>query len=150
MSHCCSGSHSKPATQACPQCDTACKSVEMPTLYHQVRFPENQNIISDTYYFCPAKDCSTGYFSIAGHSVPKPQLRTHQNIQKNTICYCFDIDAKDYLTALSTKNAETIKNFVIKRTKSGECACKLRNPSGLCCLAEFKYLEKEYISITVG
>jgi len=150
MSHCCSGNHSKPATQACPQCNTACKTVEMPTLYHQVRFPENQDIISDTYYYCPTKDCSIGYFSIAGHSVSKPQLRTHQNIQKGTLCYCFDIDEKDYLTALSTKNTETIKNFVIKRTKSGECACKLRNPSGQCCLAKFKYLEKEYNSTTVG
>ena len=141
MSHCCSGSHSKPATQACPQCDTACKSVEMPTLYHQVRFPENLDTISDTYYFCPTKDCSIGYFSIVGHRVPKPQLRTHQDIQKDTLCFCFDINAADYLTALSTNHAETIKNFVIQRTKLGECACEIRNPSGQCCLGKFKYLE---------
>ena len=141
MSHCCSGSHSKPATQACPQCNTACKSVEMPTLYHQVRFPENQGMISDTYYFCPTKDCSIGYFSIVGHRVPKPQLRTHQDIQKDTLCFCFDINAADYLTALSTNHAETIKNFVIKRTKLDECACEIRNPSGQCCLGKFKYLE---------
>ena len=141
MSHCCSGSHSKPATQACPQCNTACKSVEMPTLYHQVRFPENQGMISDTYYFCPTKDCSIGYFSIVGHRVPKPQLRTHQDIQKDTLCFCFDINATDYLTALSTNHAETIKNFVIQRTKLVECACEIRNPSGQCCLGKFKYLE---------
>ena len=141
MSHCCSGSHSKPVTQACPQCDTACKSVEMPTLYHQVRFPENQDMISDTYYFCPTKDCSIGYFSIVGHRVPKPQLRTHQDIQKDTLFFCFDINAADYLTALSTNHAETIKNFVIQRTKLGECACEIRNPSGQCCLGKFKYLE---------
>ena len=141
MSHCCSGSHSKPATQDCPQCNTACKSVEMPTLYHQVRFPENQGMISDTYYFCPTKDCSIGYFSIVGHRVPKPQLRTHQDIQEDTLCFCFDINAADYLTALSTNHAETIKNFVIQRTKLGECACEIRNPSGQCCLGKFKYLE---------
>ena len=141
MSHCCSGSHSKPATQACPQCKTACKGVEMPTLYHQVRFPENQGMISDTYYFCPTKDCSIGYFSIVGHRVPKPQLRSHQDIQKDTLCFCFDINAADYLTALSTNHAETIKNFVIQRTKLGECACEIRNPSGQCCLGKFKYLE---------
>jgi hypothetical protein len=142
MSHCCSGSNTKPATQACPQCDTACKSVEMRTLYHQVRFPENQGVPSDAYYFCTSKKCSTGYFSIAGNSVPKQHLRTHQDIQNDTLCYCFDIDAADYLTALSTNNAEAIKNFVMQRTKSNECACELRNPSGQCCLAKFKHIEK--------
>ena len=150
MSHCCSGSHSKPVTQACPQCDTACKSVEMPTLYHQVRFPENQDMISDTYYFCPTKDCLIGYFSIARNSVHKQHLRTYQNIQKDTLCYCFDIDATDYLTALSANHAETITNFVIQRTKLGECACEIRNPSGQCCLAKFKHLEKEYNSAIVS
>ncbi|NOU21833.1 MAG: hypothetical protein HOO93_08580 [Methyloglobulus sp.] len=87
MSNCCSGSHSKPATQACPQCGSACKSVEMRTLYHQVKFRENQGIISDTYYFCPNKDCSTAYFSNTGHSFPKKLLRTHQDILKDTLCY---------------------------------------------------------------
>ncbi|WP_411726068.1 putative iron-sulfur cluster-binding metallochaperone [Methyloglobulus sp.] len=144
MSNCCPGSHPKPATQACPQCGTACKSVEMPTLYHQVRFPENQGINPDTYYFCPAKDCATGYFSTAGNNTPKLHLRTYQEIQKDTLCYCFDIDASDYLTALNTNHAEAIKNFVMHRTKSGECACELRNPSGQCCLARFKHLEKEH------
>jgi Zinc binding domain len=142
MSNCCSGSHPKPATQACPQCDTACKSVKMPTLYHQVRFPENQGIISGSYYFCPSKDCATAYFSAVGDSIPKQQLTTHQDIQNDKLCYCFDIDAADYLNAQSTNHAEAIKIFVIQRTKSGECACELRNPSGQCCLAKFKYIEK--------
>ena len=142
MSDCCANSSSKVTVQACPQCGTACKSVEMPTLYHQVRFPENQGIISDTYYFCPSKDCATAYFSISGNSVPKQQLKTHQDIQNDKLCYCFDIGAADYLSALSTNHAEAIKNFVMQRTKSGECTCGLRNPSGQCCLARFKQLEK--------
>jgi hypothetical protein len=116
----------------------------MPTLYHQVRFPENQQIIAGTYYFCASKKCSTGYFSIAGNSVPKQHLRAHQDIQEDKLCYCFDIDAADYLSALNANHAETIKNFVMHRTKSGECACELRNPSGQCCFERFKHLEKEY------
>lgn len=144
MSNCCPGNHPKPATQACPRCGIACKSVEMSTLYHQVRFPENLGINSSAYYFCPAKDCVTGYFSTSGNNVPKQQLRAYQDIQEDKLCYCFDIDAGDYLTALNTGHAETVKNFVVQRTKSGECACELRNPSGQCCLARFKHLEKEY------
>jgi hypothetical protein len=144
MSDCCASNPSKATTQTCPQCGTTCKSVEMRTLYHQVRFPENQAIVSDTYCFCPNKDCTTAYFSIAGNNIPKQQLTTHQDIQKDKLCYCFDIDTADYLAALDTNQAEPVKNFVMQRTKSGECACELRNPSGQCCLAKFKLLEKEF------
>jgi hypothetical protein len=64
----------------------------------------------------------------------------------------FDIDVARYLSALSTNKSEAFKGFVIKseafkgfviqRTKSGECACQIKNPSGHCCLAQFKHLEK--------
>jgi hypothetical protein len=116
----------------------------MRTLYHQIRFPENQEITPDTYHFCSSKDCSIGYFSIAGNRVPKIHLRTYQEIQKDKLCYCFDIDAEPYLAALRANNAAPIMDFVMQRTKSGECACELRNPSGQCCLAKFKRLGAEY------
>ncbi len=144
MSGCCPSSPSKATNQACHQCGADCKSVEINTLYHQVRFPENQGIPSDTYYFCPAKDCPTAYFSNSGTSIPKQHLTTYQDIQDDKLCYCFDIDTADYLAALSTNQAEAIKNFVIQRTKSGDCACGLRNPSGQCCLAKFKQLQNAF------
>jgi hypothetical protein len=142
MSDCCCPNAPAKTTQDCPECGSACKSVGMPTLYHQVRFPENQRIASDTYYFCPSKQCSTAYFSIAGNSIPKQHLRTCQEIQNDKLCYCFDIDADLYLSAISADHAESIKDFVIQRTKSGECACEFRNPSGQCCLAKFKHFDK--------
>jgi hypothetical protein len=113
----------------------------MATLYHQVRFPENQLIAPDNYYFCPSIQCPIAYFSIAGDIILKQQLRTFQAIQNGKLCYCFDIDAEEYLSAITTSQGESIKNFVIQRTQSGECACEIRNPSGQCCLANFKRLE---------
>jgi len=113
----------------------------MATLYHQVRFPENQGIAPDTYYFCPSEQCPIAYFSIAGEIFPKQHLRTYHEIQKGKLCYCFDIDKEQYLSAVMAKRGETVKNFVIRRTQSGECACRARNPSGQCCLANFKRLE---------
>ena len=35
----------------------------------------------------------------------------------------------------------------MQRTKAGECACEIRNPSGQCCLANFKHLEYEWHSV---
>lgn len=140
MSNCCSNHATKIITGICPKCGVSCKSVENKTLYHQVRFPENTTLGSDKYYFCPSKECSVGYFSSTGQIIPKCDLRTYQEIEADKLCYCFDIDVAHYLSALKANNAETIKNFVIEKTKSGECACDVKNPSGQCCLAKFKML----------
>jgi hypothetical protein len=114
----------------------------MRTLYHQVRFPENQALITDSYYFCPVKTCPIAYFSNAGNTISKQYLRSYQAIQSDTLCYCFDIDTEQYLSALKDQRAEPIKTFVMQRTQAEECACEIRNPSSQCCLANFKHLEK--------
>ena len=143
MSDCCCPNTPAKNKQLCPECGVICKGVAMPTLYHQVRFPENQILITDSYYFCPSKTCAIGYFSSAGNVIDKQQLRSYQAIENDALCYCFDIDAKQYLAALKAHCAEPIKDFVIQRTKAGECACEIRNPSGQCCWANFKHLEYE-------
>jgi hypothetical protein len=110
-----------------------------------VRFPENQGINSDTYYFCPAKACTVGYFSTAGSMIPKQLLRSARDIQDSTLCYCFDISEAQYQSALQTNTAASVKNFVIEQTRSGTCACEIANPSGQCCLAQFKRIEKDVV-----
>ncbi len=146
MSNCCSANPSTITTQPCAQCGAICRSVEMRTVYLQLRFPENQAVTPDHYFFCPAKTCSIGYFSTAGNIIPSLHLKSHHDIQQDRLCYCFDIDATDYVDALRANRAEAIKDFVIQRTKSGECACEITNPSGLCCLAKFKLLNQQYRS----
>lgn len=136
MSNCCSIHAIKTGGEICPKCGESCKSVEHKTLYHQLKFPENQVVFEDKYYFCTAKNCTVGYFSISNHIIPKSFLRTHEEIEGNKLCYCFDIN----VAALTADNVEAIKNFVIQKTKSGDCACDVKNPSGQCCLAKFKAL----------
>ena len=140
MSSCCANHATKIITGICPQCGESCKSVDNKTLYHQVKFPENTQLSSDKYYFCASKECPVGYFSGTDHIIPKQQLRTYQEIEGDKLCYCFDINANHYLSALTANHAEIIKNFVIQKTKSGDCACEVKNPSGQCCLAKFKTL----------
>jgi hypothetical protein len=141
MSNCCSNYSAKITTATCPKCGVFCKRVENKTLYHQVKFPENSALSADKYYFCPSKECTVGYFSGNGHIISKQHLRTYQEIKDDKLCYCFDINADHYLSVLHTNNADAIKNFVIQRTKSGDCACDIKNPSGQCCLAKFKISE---------
>ncbi|MGZ4960840.1 MAG: hypothetical protein ACXV7J_16505 [Methylomonas sp.] len=90
----------------------------MPTLYHQVRFPENQALITDGYYFVQ-------------QDMPDCLL-----FQRRAIFIGCQ-------TALKRSRAGPIKAFVMQRTQARECACEIRNPSGQCCLVNFKRLENE-------
>ncbi|GGI91407.1 hypothetical protein GCM10009332_30900 [Shewanella gelidii] len=47
------------------------------------------------------------------------------------ICYCYGITRGD-----ATNNLEA-RQFVVEEKKNEGCACKARNPSGKCCLADF-------------
>lgn len=113
----------------------------MKTVFHQVKFPEVLNIETGNYFHCAKKKCSVGYFSQEGLVISKHQLRAFDELS-NKLCYCFDINAEQYRQSLKDNTASEIKNFVIQKTKSGDCACEIRNPSGQCCLAGFKRLEK--------
>jgi len=59
------------------------------------------------------------------------------------LCHCFDIAESTYRNALADGTAEATKAFVVQQTKDGLCACESRNPSGRCCLASFRPMEKE-------
>jgi len=111
-------------------------------MLHQIQFPDNQNITENDYAFCSNRDCTTGYFS-ASDSIPKTRLRAFQSDQQMKLCYCFDISESMYRTALADGTAEAIKAFVVQQTKDSLCACEARNPSGRCCLAGFRAMEKE-------
>jgi len=113
------------------------------TLIHQVQFPENQDITQDEYAFCSNQQCDVVYFS-SSNVIRKQKVRTFKDDQKEMLCYCFDISKSQYQLALASGTSGNIKGFVVQQTKSSSCACEIRNPSGRCCLANFKRMEKDY------
>ncbi|MDX8406196.1 MAG: hypothetical protein R8K50_08625 [Mariprofundus sp.] len=141
MSCCCKTTTSKHSRQKCPECGTACLSVTMATIFHQVQFPENQSIPESDYTFCPNYECSIGYFS-SSNIIQKKKLRAFKGGQEAMLCNCFDVSKRAYQKALASGASDPIKSFVIQQTKAGSCACEARNPSGRCCLADFSRLEK--------
>ncbi|KAF3976893.1 MAG: hypothetical protein HFP77_09975 [Methylococcales symbiont of Iophon sp. n. MRB-2018] len=144
MPDCCPKTSSKPS-QTCPQCGSSSNSVKMRTLYHQLHFPENEKTLLNSPYFCSLPSCPVAYFSITGQTIATTQLKTSEEIKKNKLCFCFDIDTDIYYSALGTERAYYIKEFVIQRTKLNDCACEIRNPSGQCCLADFKRVEAKHV-----
>jgi len=114
-------------------------------MLHQIQFPDNQSIPEGDYALCVNRDCATGYFS-ASTIIPKSTLRAFQAGDEAMLCYCFDISESTYRSALGDGTAEAMKAFVVQQTKEGLCACESRNPSGRCCLASFRKMEKAYDS----
>jgi len=111
-------------------------------MLHQVQFPDNQALAAGDYAFCSNRACMIGYFSPSTH-IPKSKLRAFQPGQAAMLCHCFDISESTYRSALANASAAATKAFVVQQTKEGLCACESRNPSGRCCLANFRVMEQE-------
>ncbi len=141
MSSCCS-SNTKSSTKTCPQCGVEGKSIPFSSVLHQVKFPDVLSVAKDDYFFCSDESCSVGYFAESGATISKPQLRAFEDPSHTRLCYCYDISKAQYCQALKDNTAEQITDFVKEQTKAGACACEIRNPSGQCCLANFKQLKK--------
>ncbi len=139
---CCSTSLNKKRV-TCTVCGQTCLLVNRQTMLHQVQFPENQSISEGDYAFCANLDCHVAYFS-GDIMIQKETLRVFQADEPAMLCYCFDVSRSTYRKALQSHTSETIKAFVVKQTKAKVCACESRNPSGRCCLTDFKRMEDEY------
>jgi len=111
-------------------------------MLQQVQSPHNQRMAEGDYACCTNRDCHVGYFSTS-EMIPKTRLRAFQAGHQAMLCYCFDISESAYRAALDDGTAEAIKAFVVQQTKDSLCACECRNPSGRCCLASFRAMEKE-------
>jgi len=140
---CCCSEGSSDSVVICPQCGISSKNISMKTIFHQVKFPDVLDIETDNYYYCADQSCSVGYFTQQEKIIAKQQLKVFIG-QNSRLCYCFDISTEHYVNSLKAGTAEKIKNFVIQKTKLGDCACEIRNPSGQCCLANFKPLDKAF------
>ncbi len=139
---CCNSTTKKPRA-ICSACGQNCFPVSRQTMLHQVQFPDNQDIAEGDYSCCASPDCNTGYFSISD-MISKTRLRAFQPGRQAMLCHCFDISEAVYQAALDDGTAKAIKAFVVQQTKEKLCACESRNPSGRCCLASFKQMEKAH------
>lgn len=143
MINCCTTQTSK---AMCPTCVNKSNSAPKETLLHNLVFPLNMEVDEEQHFYCADTDCDVGYFTDSGVTFNKTEIGAYDQFKKGWLCYCFGISASAYKSALMQGEAKPIKSFVIEQTKHGTCACEIRNPSGKCCLADFKRLEKQHES----
>lgn len=139
MSDCCSYSSADKSQQAiCPVNGRSYRSIEFRTLLHQLRKPWKKHL-KGIYYYCSDPDCDVVYFNQLGETFKRSDLRSGQNEltpeKSPYICYCFDVSDDDICSA---ESRQQIKDYIIEQTAKNFCACSIRNPSGRCCLKDFK------------
>ncbi len=138
MSDCCSNNannNTASKKQGCPVNGNICKEVSIKTILHHIKKPWAWEQKLQAYYFCDDPDCDVVYFAQDNSIIKASELRTKVGIKEKNkqslLCYCFAVSYAD-----ATRHPE-IKQFVSDKTRVGECACEVRNPSGKCCLQNF-------------
>ena len=123
-----------PKKNVCPVSGTHCAEVSMQTISHHFKNPWAWDGKAQDYYFCDDPACEVVYFGEDLSVVTTQQLRTAIGVKSRTpeatLCYCFGVAFQDQADPAA-------REYVIARTKAGDCACELRNPSGRCCLKDF-------------
>lgn len=121
--------------QLCPECTEAGALVSQQTMIHQLKLPWKEQGSKEGYFFCANKRCDIVYFADSNLCFKTKDLRQKVGVKSadddELICYCFDVSFAE------AKKDGSAKAYVIAQTKAGQCACKVRNPSGSCCLKDF-------------
>ena len=107
------------------------------------------------YFFCKEADCPVVYFSADGTQTFTTEQLRERVFQKEPeaddvfVCYCFRYTPGSNRAELIETGQSTVVEAINVGTKSGQCACDLRNPHGACCLgnvgALVKRIEKQVL-----
>ena len=142
MSDCCTKTPTPSSRKrTCSECGRDAVHAKWITLKHQLKYPNNMHVDeANDYFFCANPGCETVYFDSNGQSIFQDDLRVtvgqkSQDPQR-LVCYCFGITRAD-IEAETVQGKTLAKEFVEHQTKTKQCACQLRNPSGKCCLSDF-------------
>lgn len=140
MDNCCTvseprASHSR--KHPCPTCGVGCTDVSADTIIHHLSQPSNWSPCAGRYCFCASPDCDVVYVGSDGSTITRDALRTRVGIKEYNddalACYCFK------LTRAELQKTPSLRQFIIDKTRAGECTCETSNPSGRCCLGDMRH-----------
>lgn len=139
----------------CPGCrDGGGRIVEHRTMLQMLkpdRFEEMGNL---EFNFCQDSSCLILYYSTDGTvKFTADDLREKVGLKMQgdpfaKVCYCFGYTEGMIAEELKSTGQTTIPKKITQLTKTGMCACEVRNPAGVCCLGNVnkvvKRLSEEY------
>lgn len=123
------------ASSACPGC-----GVPGPTVPHETvaalthaRVPARQR-----FRICRSPDCPVVYHGDGGavRTLEDLHLRPGFKTGGDLVCYCFLYTSTQIAAEVSKRGGSGVPAEIRRRVNAGDCACRVRNPSGRCCLGE--------------
>lgn len=128
-----------PGKRACPGHGGPCVAVSVRTITHHLATAWDWQATAAHYYVCEAPGCTVAYFGDDGSLIPVDRLRSRiggkTQAPDDLLCHCFGVRYAD--VAGDPAAAAAVRDFVIRQTQSGQCACLTRHPAGRCCLKDF-------------
>jgi len=128
-------------TDRCSSCSGQGRPVSRKTVLLMLKPELLERAMHGSYSFCSARDCSIVYFEDkGGHQFTVDDLRIRVGLKVTDdpipLCYCFGFDDKHIRDEIEQTGSTSVPEKVSRLIREGLCACKDRNPSGLCCLGE--------------
>lgn len=152
MSDCCSmkDSFAAPAVAVCPANGARSKQVDILTVKSLVRqlplgMPNTQ------YYFCEVQDCDVVYFALDSQApiFRNKDLQVRVGVKATEdpipVCYCFGFLRKDIEGEIAETGRSMVAERISSEVKAGNCACEVKNPSGICCLGRVARVVNDYM-----
>ena len=141
-SDCCETGDRAPRQATCPVTATIGTRVRLQTVKAMLKDASLRRLVPATYYFCPAPACDVVYFSQLGECYSKDDLRTmvwqKEPAGSRLLCYCFGERESTIAAEIVATGASNAVDRVKEHVRSGRCACDIRNPRGICCLADLR------------
>ena len=128
--------------------------VEHRTMLQMLKPDRFEHLGNFEFNFCQEPSCSVVYYSTDGtveFTADDLREKVGLKMQGNPsarVCYCFGYTEGMIAEELQSTGQTTIPKKITELTKTGMCACEVRNPAGVCCLGNVnkavKRLSEEY------
>jgi len=132
----------------CPACSQKGKTVDTQIVKALLAVSLEAVRPSATYRFCRTESCPVVYYGDEeGQFFTEDQLREpvhqkHPTANDVNVCYCFN-HSPGSIRAEFERGITDVVARVTEGTKTGQCACDIRNPQGSCCLGNVGIVVKQ-------
>lgn len=138
------------AAGVCPRSGSRGKPVEIQTVKALLTERALTRLGRSPHWFCPDPGCEVVYFDADGATYVKADVRVpvwqKEAFGSRVICYCFGENEADIRAEVEEVGRSDAVQRVRKHIAAGRCACKIRNPRGVCCLGDVSAAVKRFAS----
>lgn len=133
---CCSATPAHTGDVRCPTSGSEGKAVDWTTVAALATGPVPPK---QEFRLCRDPECDVVYYGSDGAVLTVAQLSVKPGFKKGSdglVCYCFLHREEDIRRQLGERGTTDLFDSIKRQVQAGNCACRVRNPSGKCCLKD--------------